>query len=86
LRSMNLRRRRRLNQTSIRHVNSLIQKELRSSGSTFGYGIMWKRMLQKYKVTVPRDVVMRTLSQLDPVGSHERRGKKFYRRKYRSKV
>ena len=30
------------------------QDELRSSGSRLGYRMMWKRLLHKYKVAVPR--------------------------------
>lgn len=63
-------------------VRRCIQQELQSSGSLLGYRAMWRKLLLKYNIQVPRHTVQILLHELDPEGSELRRAHRLRRRKY----
>ena len=59
-----------------------IEQELQSSSSLLGYRAMWKKLLLKYNIQLPRHSVQILLHELDPEGSDLRRAHRLRRRKY----
>ena len=90
--SMNMRTlKRRLCQYELRrrnHVHSehtvrkIIKREIEGPSSLLGYRGMWNKLRTTYNVTVPRDMVMQILRELDPDASALRKAKKLQRRLY----
>lgn len=75
---------RRINYSPLHEVRRAIVTELRGPGQLFGYRTMWQVLKQKYKLCVKRDIVMRLLRQLNPIGLSLRSRRRFTRRTYHS--
>ena len=81
LRQCNLQRRE--NYSNINTVIKLIQDELKSSSSCFGYGYMLQK-LRNSGLTADKQTVRLILKSLDPVGVDKRKRRKRRRREYHS--
>ena len=82
LRHYGLRRRNHLHWE--RTVREVIKREIESPLSLLGYRGMWNKLRTTYHVTVPGDMVMKILRELDPDASVLRRARKLHRRSYLS--
>ena len=80
LRHYGLRRRNHLH--SEHTVREIIKREIEGPSSLLGYRGMWNKLRTTYHVTVPRDMVMKILRELDPDASALRRARKLQRRSY----
>ena len=63
-------------------VKSAIRNELDGPGSMSGYRAMWRILRLKYRIFVPRSVVMNALREIDPSGTSDRRRHRLTRRTY----
>lgn len=63
-------------------MREIIKREIEGSSSLLGYRGMWSKLRTTYNVTVPRDMVMRILRELDPDASALRKARKLQRRSY----
>ena len=63
-------------------VREIIKHEIEGPSSLLGYRGMWNKLRTTYNVTVPRDVVMQILRELDPGVSALRKARKLQRRSY----
>ena len=82
LRHYGLRRRNHLHSEHAGTVREIIKREIVSPSSLLGYRGMWNKLRTTYHVTVPRDMVMKILRELDPDASALRRARKLQRRSY----
>lgn len=74
---------RRRNQVHSEHtVREIMKREIEGPSSLLGYRGMWNKLRTSYNVTVPRDMVMRILRELDPDASALRKARKLQRRSY----
>ena len=74
---------RRRNQGHSEHtVREIIKREIECPSSLLGYRGMWNKLRTSNNVTVPRDMVMRILRELDPDASALRKARKLQRRSY----
>ena len=80
-RNYGLRRRNHLH--SEHTLREMIKREIEGPSSLLhGYRGMWNKLRTTNHVTVPRDMVMKILRELDPDESALRRAKKLLRRSY----
>ena len=63
-------------------VWEIIKREIEGPSSLLGYRGMWNKLRTTYNVTVPRDMVMRILREMDPDASALRKARKLQRRSY----
>ena len=82
LRHYGLRRRNHLHSEHAGTVREIIKREIVSPSSLLGYRGMWNKLRTTYHVTVPRDMVMKILRELDLDASALRRARKLQRRSY----
>ena len=81
LRHYGLRRRNHLH--SEHTVREIIKREIEGLLSLLvGYRGIWNKLRTNYHVTVPRDMVMKILRELDPDASALRRARRMQRRSY----
>ena len=80
LRQYGLRRRNHVHsEHTVREIN---KREIEGPSSLLGYRGMWNKLRTTYNVTVPRDMAMQILRELDPDASSLRKGRKLQRRSY----
>lgn len=75
---------RRRNYSPLCEVRRAIMSELDGPEILFGYRTMWQVLLQKHRLRVKRDIVMRLLRQLNPQQTALRRRRRFTQRTYHS--
>ena len=80
LRAYGLRRRNAL--CSHHMLRNIIRNEIRGPSSLRGYRGIWNMLRSTYNITVPRDLVMSILRDLDPVSSLARKSRRLSRRTY----
>lgn len=63
-----------------------LRQELQGTGHYLGYRGMWRRLMTRYNICIPQDVLVRQLlSILDPEGVDLRSRRRLIRRRYCSK-
>jgi hypothetical protein len=70
------------NNTDEERLRTIINNELKGSGSSLGYRAMWHSLRLEYKLHVPRRLVAKIMKELDPDGVEQRRRRRLSRRKY----
>lgn len=63
-------------------VREIIKREIEGPLSLLGYRGMWNKLRTSYNISVPRDMVMRILRELDPDSSALEKARKLQRRSY----
>ena len=63
-------------------LRQIICREIEGSASTKGYRALWSSLKVSYGINIQRDVVMKMLRELDPVGTETRRARRLRRRQY----
>jgi hypothetical protein len=70
------------NNTDENRLRTIINNELKGSGSSLGYRAMWHSLRLEYKLHAPRRLVATIMKELDPHGVEQRRRRRLSRRKY----
>ena len=83
LKSYGLQRRNEPTPENFAEIAESLERKLHGTGNQFGYRTMW-HSLRLEGITIPRDVVMYCLKEIDPEGVSLRRRHKLKRRLYRS--
>ena len=65
-------------------LKEIMRREVQGSSSRLGYCGMWNPLHVLYRIRTPRNVVMRSLKELDPVATEQRRSRQLKRRRYKS--
>ena len=76
--------RKRNEETSGDQVKQIITNEVQGPSSLRGYRSMWNKLRTTYRITVPRETVMKILRDIDPEKSAQRKARKLLRRTYDS--
>ena len=65
-------------------LKEMPRREVQGSGSWLGHHGIWNLLCFSYGIRTPRNVVIRILKELDPVGTEEIRSRQLKRRRYKS--
>ena len=83
LKFLNLNRNKQV-RTQFAKAYETIANELDISATSVGYRTMWNSLSHKHGIRIPRDFVMCSMRELDPVGVEQRKSRCLKRRSYRS--
>lgn len=65
-------------------VVDAVRHEIDENSGSIGYRTMWHKLSHEKGINAPRDLVMKTMRDLDPQGSSARKAKRLKRRHYKS--
>lgn len=77
--------RRRKDKSDLETVLSVMEEELKGSGSVIGYRRMWQKLITEHHLVVSKETVRHALRVLDPIAVNDRLKHRLQRRQYRGR-